>query len=286
MKTEWYIGTMRDGDSLADLAVPIGRGEHEALREAERVIREALGGMLFRLVFANHRAVRDVQVQMLGRLSGPDRQGFAWVPDMGIQLTLAFANWLTSVRWLLDHTLSRLHDEPQRLERVKRAMSREFDGSFAYRFTYKLRDYVTHCDLPPISIHVSSKAVGPRQREDSLSLQLVPGTLLAAWDGWKSHVKKDLTARTEPIDLIPLVDDSMDSIERVMLAILAEDLPRLRESCRYVVEAVNRLPDDALEKEAAPMLFVAEVDAGAIRTLNPTPLPLLEARDILKRTEG
>jgi hypothetical protein len=53
METEWYIGTMRDADSLADLAVPISRGEHEALRDAERVIREALGGMLFRLVFVN-----------------------------------------------------------------------------------------------------------------------------------------------------------------------------------------------------------------------------------------
>jgi hypothetical protein len=240
--------------------------------------------MLFRLVFVNHRAVRNLEAQMLERLRRPDRHGFAWAPDLGIQLTLAFANWLTSVRWLLDHTLSRLHGEPEGLKRVKQAMSHEFDGSFAYRFTYKLRDYVTHCDLPPISIHVSSKAVNSGQREDSLSLRLVPDALLAAWDGWKSHVKKDLAARTDPIDLIPLVDEAMNSIERVMLAILAEELPRLQDSCQRVVQAVNRLPDDALEKEAAPMLFVAEVDAGTIRTLNPTPLPMDEARDILKRT--
>ena len=282
MESEWYIGTMRDADFVVDLAVPITRSDHEALREAEKVIREALGGMLFRLVFANHRALQDVEARMLEQLTRPDRQGFAWGPNEGIQLTLALANWLTSVRWLLDHTLSRLHDEPERLKRVQAAMNREFDGQFAYRFTYKLRDYVTHCDLPPISIHVSSKMVGPEEREDSLSLQLIPEALLAAWDGWKSHVKNDLTARTEPIDLIPLVDEAMESIERVMMAIIAEDVPRFRAASQRVVDAVDRLPADALEAGAAPI--VAEVDAGTVRTLSPTPLPIAEARDILKQS--
>lgn len=83
METEWYIGTMRDADSLADLVVPIDQGEHEALRDAETVIRKALGGMLFRLVFVNHRAVRDLENQMIQRLRRPDRHGFAWAPDLG-----------------------------------------------------------------------------------------------------------------------------------------------------------------------------------------------------------
>jgi hypothetical protein len=99
----------------------------------------------------------------------------------GIRLTLALANWLTSVRWLLDHTEARLLGAPESLQRVKEAMSREFDAHFAYRFTCKLRDYITHCDLPPISIHVSSK-FADAQRNDSLTHQFDPqaGALRAA----------------------------------------------------------------------------------------------------------
>jgi hypothetical protein len=68
---------------------------------------------------------------MLGQLTRSDRQGFTWVPDEHVQLTLALANWLTAVRWLLDHTVARLHDETEKLKRVQQAMSREFDGHFA-----------------------------------------------------------------------------------------------------------------------------------------------------------
>jgi hypothetical protein len=47
METEWYIGTLSEDGSVRDLAVPITQREREALREAEKAIREAMGGMLF-----------------------------------------------------------------------------------------------------------------------------------------------------------------------------------------------------------------------------------------------
>ena len=225
----------------------------------------------------------DVQVAVaLELLTRPDRKGFAWAPQEHIQTTLALANWVTSVRWFLDHTKARLSNDPVKLERVEKAMNREFDNHFSYRFTYKLRDFATHRDLPPIAMDVSSRLVRDEEREDRLTLQLDPDYLLAAWKKWGGPVTKDLKERTEPIDLVALVDDSIESVERVMAAVLVEDTPIYQDAARLIVETVDRLPDDALEGDASPVLFVAQTDEeGLIRNLSPTPLPFTEARDFL-----
>ncbi len=289
METAWFIGTIRDepqnergkGQSTFDLAVPITEKEHRALREAERAIREALGGVLFRLVFANHRALKDQEARMLELLTRRDRRGFDWIPEQHLQTTLALANWLTSVRWLLDHTETRLAHEPDKLKQFEDATSREFDGHFAYRFAYNLRDYATHCDFPPVSMHVESRLVGADERADSLSIGLEPGHLLNASFTWKPRVRSDLIARSEPIDLVPLVDEAMACIERVMKAIIAVEIPDRREAARVIVDAVERLPEDALENGAAPVLFAAESEGNNIRSVSPTPLPVTAAWDIL-----
>jgi hypothetical protein len=291
METNWFIGTIKNAppdepgqrDTLVStLSVQITSEEHQALSEAERVIREAVDGLLFRLVFANHRAFRDHVARMLELLTRRDRQGFTWAPEEYLQTTLALANWLTSVRWLLDQSTAQLTDDPAKLGRVKEAMSREFDNYFSYRFTYKLRDFVTHRDLLPIAMHVSSRLVSDKEREDSLSLQLDPAYLLTASKKWGGPVTKDLEERTEQIDLVPLVDDAMESIERVMAVVLAQDVPTYQEAARLIVETLDRLPDDALEGDASPVLFVAQTDEeGVIRHLSPTPLPFTEARDFL-----
>ncbi len=293
METEWFIGTIEvepgKRSSVIDLAVPISEAEHQRLRDAERIIRQALDGLLFRLVFVNYRALKDQETRMLELLTQPDRRGFSWVPEQHVQTTLALANWLTSVRWLLDHTQQRLAHEPDKLEQFKDATSREFDGHFAYRFSYNLRDYATHCDLPPVSMHVESQMVGNDERVDHLSIQLEPTRLLSTWRGWKALVKSDLMARSEPIDLVPLVDEAMACVERVMAAIIGADDRDRRKAAQLIVDAVERLPEDARANGAEPVLFATESEAGNVRRVSPTPLPITQARDMLnaeQRTEA
>src|SRR5258708_5708300 len=161
---EWYIGTIKDEPSPAngphrstfDLAVQITEDEHEGLREAADAIRMTLRGVLFRLVYSNNQALRDLHGHLTELLAGEERRNVNG-PEAHIQLQLAFANWLGSVRWLLDHTKPRLHDDAEKLKQYESATRREFDGHFAYRLTYKLRAYTPHCDLPPLFIHVGSR---------------------------------------------------------------------------------------------------------------------------------
>jgi hypothetical protein len=284
MGIEWWIGTMTDGapdesgarDSSIDLAVPISVEEHRALREAERVVREAERGVIFRLVFANHRALKNHETRMLDLLTRPDRRGFGWLPEEHLQTTLALANWLTSVRWLLSHAEKRFGNDAEKLKQYEDATHLEYDNHFAYRLAYALRDYATHCDFPPISMKVETRAVGG-DRIDSLSMQLDPVHLLNAWSGWTAQIKKDLEARSEPIDLIPVVDDAMACVERIMKAILVTESADMTGAAQLIIDAVNRLPGDALENSAVPMLFEAEVDGGNIQKLSPTPLPVADS---------
>jgi hypothetical protein len=289
METEWFIGTIRDDPpgergerhSTFDLAVQITEEEYLALSDAERVIREALRGVLFRLVFANHRALKEQEARILELLTHRDRRGFDWLPDQHLQTTLALANWLTSVRWLLDHTKSRLAHEPDQLRHFEDAARREFDEHFAYRFMYNLRDYATHCDFPPVSIGVGSRLVRSTERVDNLSIRLDPGHLLKSPFDWKSLVAADLKTRSEPIDLVPLVDEAMACIERVVVAIVAVDDRDRREAAQLIMDAVERLPEDALENRAVPILFAAEVEGENTKSVSPIPLPIIEAREML-----
>jgi hypothetical protein len=123
---------------------------------------------------------------------------------------------------------------------------------------------------------VETRAVGG-DRIDSLSMQLDPVHLLNAWSGWTAQIKKDLEARSEPIDLIPVVDDAMACVERIMKAILVTESADMTGAAQLIIDAVNRLPGDALENSAVPMLFEAEVDGGNIQKLSPTPLPVADS---------
>jgi len=104
METEWFIGTIRDdppsergeGYPTLDLAVQITEEEYLALSKAEGVIRETLRGVLFRLVFANHQALKDQEARILELLTRPDRRGLDWLPDQHLQTTLALA---TEIHW-------------------------------------------------------------------------------------------------------------------------------------------------------------------------------------------
>ena len=174
-----------------------------------------------------------------------------------------------------------MHDEPNNLRRFEDATSQEFDDHFAYRLTYKLRDYAEHCDLPPLWIEAHSERVGANERSDTLAIELRPGELLEAWDGWGAPLKSDLTGRSEPIELIPLVEDAMACIERVMSAIIIADAREHKAAAQLVVDAVERLPEGALENGAEPALFATEMEKDYVKNLSPTPLPLAQARDML-----
>jgi hypothetical protein len=85
----------------------------------------------------------------------------------------------------------------------------------------------------------------------------------------------------DPIELVPLVDEAMASIGRLILIILTADVPNLQSSARQIVEAFERLPEEVLADRQAPMLFAIEIEESSVRRMTPTPLPISAAHQIL-----
>ena len=110
MAVKWFIGTtMRD--SLDDeeggrrfsvnLIVPLTEGEHEELKTAANHIRTSMRDAHFRLVFANRDELHAHFNSMAALLTSGQRD-VNW-GEKHLQTQVLFANWLGSVRWLLDH---------------------------------------------------------------------------------------------------------------------------------------------------------------------------------------
>lgn len=266
-----------------DPTLVIPADEYEELRTAAARIAEWARGSLHRLVYANQEAVHDALSRLehgLGRVRGFD------LPRTTFELQVALANWLSSVRWLLDHTRVRFGDEPSRLDKFKAAMTQEFDQNSAYRLSYKLRDFSTHRDLPPISVSGQARLLPDGTQEVALSVRFEPAKLLESWDGWGRFVTADLANAHNAIDVVAFVDDAMASIERIMAAILVQDAERYRSAAGLVIDAIGRLPAAPLEEGGVPMLVTLDIEDGRTRHMTPTPLPADEASDLIDLLDG
>jgi hypothetical protein len=64
-----------------------------------------------------------------------------------------------------------------------------------------------------------------------------------------------------------------------MAAILIAEAPECRQAAQLVIVVADRLSQDALAGVATPFVFEALTEEGATRSLNPTPLPTVQARE-------
>ncbi|MET8923699.1 hypothetical protein ABZW26_15085 [Streptomyces sp. NPDC004623] len=93
----------------------------------------------------------------------------------------------------------------------KSALSEEFDNSFAYRFTYKLRNYSQHCGNVPMTgkVHATLEADGSKTK--TVDLNFDPIELLAEFDAWGSIVKNELKTMSGEFPVEAVVDQAMTS---------------------------------------------------------------------------
>ncbi|MEX0748075.1 MAG: hypothetical protein WD275_08760 [Rhodothermales bacterium] len=110
-------------------------------------------------------------------------------------------NLLTSCKMLVDHAETRFKrtygEDSEPFRQLERAKHAAYDSEFAYRFSYRLRNYVQHCGMPAVG--PTKESVNPTGKLNlltftRLALAFDPEQLLADFNYWK-HVEKDLEAR-------------------------------------------------------------------------------------------
>lgn len=130
-------------------------------------------------------------------------------------------------------------------KKLKEILSREYDGQFAYAFSYKLRNYIQHCGMPKLSFNIVQDINDPSQMKLSVQIDLDRDDLLHSYDGW-TNVKPRLMELDRKICLLTILDDLMDSLVKILIDI--KDLigyEKAKAAKSFMLELVNEDNDYA-----------------------------------------
>jgi hypothetical protein len=174
----------------------------------------------------------------------------------GRPLQSATDNWLGRFRAFDDHTshlVSSAHgkDSPSYRD-WKGSLSAEFDGNFAYRFCWKLRNYSQHVHEPIQHMSFTNTEVSRGQVETALRIEFDPAHLLDSHDDW-GKARSDLQRlRGARIDAISTVASAQESCNRAAFRLVLSEATRIEAACR-VMEALAEETD----QDGAVPTFIA-----------------------------
>jgi hypothetical protein len=166
---------------------------------------------------------------------------------MTLNLNRHIMNLLTAVRTALDLTdrnlKHRYGEHSERWQSFRKATNQAYDGSFAYRFLYKLRNYVQHCGMPigHMSINaIPANKAGMRSPGTSQSLKVAfsRDSLLSNYDSWSPLVKSELASLPEFFPIRPLIAEMMIEVEKLQLSQTLANIPALIKSLHWLDKLV------------------------------------------------
>lgn len=164
-----------------------------------------------------------------------------------IDVNRHFLNFLAAVRQLLDHTETRLKREyaesPEVFEVFRKHTVAAFDGVFAYRFIYKLRNFTQHCGAPVGVVNFETKAIGNAgMLMHTLHLLFDAEQLLRdGGDVW-GPVKADLRTLGSRFPVDPLPRIVTTELEAIWETVRQAERPHLEASAKVVLETVKNTP--------------------------------------------
>ncbi len=165
-----------------------------------------------------------------------------------IDVNRHFLNFLASLRQLLDHTETRLKrdyaETPEVFEVFRKRTVAAFDGVFAYRFLYKLRNFSQHCGAPVGVVDFESKAIGSTGMiMHTLHLLFDAEQLLRnGGDVW-GPVRADLRKLGSRFPVDPLPRKVMTELEAIWETVRQAERPHLETSAKVVLETVKDAPN-------------------------------------------
>jgi len=190
-------------------------------------------------------------------------------------------NFLASVRTFLDHNetnVKRYYGEEEK-ECFKTICADHYDGGFAYRFLYKLRNYSQHCGMPIGNLSINSYKEGNDLSDTRVDIILTfdRDELLSRFDGWKS-LKEELSSMPKNFDVTPLVQEMVFRLGDIHLSLVEILFKDIKEEA----ESVLRLHSEITENNSKVIIL----DSTGLEEVNPTlsykEIPVQQANWILQ----
>lgn len=195
-------------------------------------------------------------------------------------------NFLASSRTFLDHmesmTRSGLKTNKPESIKFKLLKNHEYDTKFSYRFLGKLRNYVTHCGMPPLSFELNKTINNERHTANtSLQVHLDKESLLKNYDEWSAKVKQDLNEQDEKIPAISLFNEYIYSLINIHLEYCKEFmLSEVLASKKFLLDLIGRSEGFSQNLYSYGKLVPDEENEGnMVLQLSTIPLSLIKKVD-------
>lgn len=219
---------------------------HDAVKELNQWARQET----FALVEYSHHqfklTVVAVQQAFVKQSVPPQAHNFI------LNLNATFLNFLAMMRLYLDHTEALIKrsstTKDTEVLAFSEATAKEYDGYFAYRFAYKLRNYAQHCGFPIGGLHSGGMMINhdPNNIERNFDVTFKRDELLANYDSWKEPLKTELKALDVEFSVLPIADGLLESLQRIHNAVLKGHLSQLKQAAVTVNEMASRSIKDGV----------------------------------------
>ena len=182
-----------------------------------------------------------------------------------INLTRALLNYLSSIRTYLDHTetaLKRRHGAGSReATRFKKRCGAAFDGAFAYRFVFKLRNFAQHCGVPISHIVVTSSMANGAELQVFTSRE----HLLTGFDWRPQSLQAEIRALPSEVRIEPYLAEAFVLVKQISEVTVSDQLPHVQPLARVVLETAGKI-DSAVPGRLARSILKTTPEARALLT--------------------
>lgn len=198
---------------------------------------------LIAVVQENHREFGD-SVQSLSTLRPKFDPKVEILTAVQLNVNRRLANFLSSARLFLDHTELRLKrrygKRSPEVEAFKSATSNAYDGVFAYRFFYRLRNYAQHCGMPVGGIVAESSVdESSRVERHTISYWFDVEQLLRVGDDVWGNLRPELEAGPDRLSVDEMAVQVMDELRGLSDRVVQIEYPRLQAAANVILAIVK-----------------------------------------------
>ena len=223
---------------------PLSVDEYTIFKNNTRILLQMHRDLqVFLCVLMNYREYRSVLEsynQQCGTQNGktPSLLGGE---TMMLNMNRLIMNMLASVRSFLDFTTINLDHrhgkESERYKTFKNETSALYDSIFAYRFLYRLRNFVQHCGMPVGKFDISivyNSAEALQEDSRSMEFHFSRDSLLASNFDWGKVVRSELLRMPEAFPISPLISEMIAHVEKLQSSQIRAELPIVYDSFQWL----------------------------------------------------
>jgi len=178
---------------------------------------------LYEIYDKNYNSILDHYSTLKNGVATNHHRPWEYINEAVQEMNRLLLNYLASFRTFVDHLQTRY----KRLDRNSSSYFKDFtettaayyDISFAYRFFYKLRNYVQHCELPISRMSTSEYPASDGSVITDISIGFSRDNLLENYDKW-GKVKAELNNQPEDMELIPYLNAFRRIVQLIYYVVL------------------------------------------------------------------